>query len=204
MIQNRQIKRTAIWPILFGIWIIFSSCDPEEGSGVWGSLMSEEQESKSYLMVDGARYDLDMAYTLSTKLNGKNYLQLFLFPDEVPYDDFMNGFLDNGAGMMALFDFPTPTIALPAGDYTYLKSGITPPGQGKNFSSCKFSTNIEWWMARSGDLDLLESGTAVITKSNDTYTINISGKDVNGREIKCYYEGTIKEINKVSNMFNVR
>ena len=57
-------------------------------------------------------------------------------------------------------------------------------------------------MVQKSKLNLLDSGTATITKSNSTYTINISGKDTEGREIKCYYKGAIREINKVSNFID--
>jgi hypothetical protein len=193
-------KQITFLALLFGVLIIFSSCDPEEMRMPWwtqgtpGTVITSE----SYLMIDDARHELSNAYIFPT---GK-YLQLFLFSKTVPYDDFMSGFTGSGTGIFADFDFPASITTLPAGDYTYLKQEVAIPFQGKNFSSCRFAANIGWWMTRNKDLNLLESGTATIAKSNSTYTINISGKDTYGREIKCYYKGAIREINKVSNHFD--
>ena len=190
------MKKNVILALIFSaLFIIISSCKKEDDNRI----SQKESESKSYLMIDDKKYELDKAYVYPMQTwENKNYLRLFLFSKNVSYSSFMGGFIGEGAGLRTLFDFPLPTITLPEGTYTYIYQKEF-PYKGTNFSECEFSSNVNWWMPSA--FRLLKTGTITVAKAGTTYTIELSGTDTYDKDIKCYYKGTITELDGVSNLF---
>jgi len=189
-------KKLAFLIVFLGVLTIFSSCKKDKENN---DDEGNAQKSESYLTIDGTVYELDKAYVAVSGWSDDNYLKLYLFSSKVAYSSFMSGFMGTGAGIKMAFDFSTPTIVLPEGTYTYVEDGDV-PFEGKNFSECQFASNVNWWMSMNG-LRSLKNGTISVVKSGAIYTINLSGTDAFGREVKCYYKGTISELESVIDVF---
>ncbi|MDR1729972.1 MAG: hypothetical protein LBR52_04850 [Prevotellaceae bacterium] len=189
-------KRFAFLMLFLSILTVFSSCKKDKEND---EEEDNTQKSKSYLVIDKTSYELDKAYVAASEWSDENYLNLYLFSSQVTYNSFMGGFMGTGAGIKMAFDFSTPTIVLPEGTYVYIEDGDV-SFEGKTFSECQFASNVNWWMAMGG-LRSLKSGTVSVIKSGTIYTIEFSGTDAFGREIKCYYEGIINELESVLNTF---
>src|SRR5574344_839241 len=94
----------------------------------------------------------------------------------------------SGYTFISEFAFPSTTKVLPAGTYSIFTGKTNPPmgAMGvmvieiKNGEMTETSTTYE-----------CVSGSMTVSKTDETYTIDFSGKDKTGKDIKCHYKGVI-------------
>lgn len=88
--------------------------------------------------------------------------------------------------------FSSNATSLDSGDYTF---DLTSPFTVKTFTASGYSVNFDPEVEDPDDLMedlvLITSGTISVSKNGSTYEINANCKDINGKTVKAYFEGTL-------------
>lgn len=160
----------AIGLVLLGSGLIFTSCSKDD---------DDDSGSQSF-EYNGKTYNLDNGYMdlYGSTSDGVYNIDLYLLSDGVL------GSTSTGNGVY--FEMYTNSEnELTAGTYTYNSSEAN-----FTFDIGEFYMNYDFY-EEVGDYTYIKSGTVKVEKSSSIYTITIDCVDIDGKEIKGSYVGSL-------------
>jgi hypothetical protein len=157
----------------------FTSCNGKD---------DKDEEAPLEFSVGSDVYNVKAALQTIIPDGDTTFCMVALASDGLTYDAAAQTVTGTGYALVCEFAFPSTTKILPAGKYSVFTGTSNPPMGAmavmvveiKNGEMDETSTTYE-----------CTSGSMTVSKTDEEYTIDFSGKDKTGKDIKCHYKGVI-------------
>lgn len=181
----KNFKKLNILVLLAAIAIVFAACGDDDDDDDTSTPKTNE------IVVNGTSYPLSSGVIINYGETdpGVYNLDLSFFSDGITVVE-TGGMIDSayGTGNILYFEmFANIATDIPAGSYGFDTVNM---GAG-TFDYADYAINIDV-EDPNGVYDEIYGGNVTVAKDGNTYEVNYSGTDENGKTVTAYYKGTLK------------